>query len=64
MIHTHKIGDKVVFINSINDSLVRTIDEIPSVDGRYVTLDGYKHTYDINFLRPATAQECQLRHRV
>lgn len=60
----YKIGDLVVFVDSIADSAVRTVDETPSNDGRFVVLDGFRNQYGTQFIRPATVQERQLNRRI
>lgn len=63
MKHDYKIGDKVVMVDSINDNRVRTVDETPSNDGRFVVLDGHKHQYSTEYIRPASVEEQRTGYR-
>lgn len=64
MSFNYRIGDLVVFVDSINNSEIQTIDEVPAFDGSYVTLNGYRNTTGAQFLRPITEAERVAGHRI
>lgn len=62
--YDYKIGDAVVLVDSIADDQVHYISETPCNHGSTVTLNGYRYTTGVEFIRPATAAEIQHQQRL
>lgn len=62
--YDYKIGDAAVLVDTIADDQVHYISETPCNHGSSVTLNGYRYTTGVEFIRPATLAEIKKCRRL